>query len=106
MGRSGYTSLSISQKEYSKLRRAFDSTIDTDQTFTVWAMSVLESAIIRERKLKSLFPGLKFVGKTSNGVIIQDKKEIIEVKNNLTCKVDNGLCDHILFCCIHPEFMT
>ena len=58
MGRSGYTSLSIEEKKYAKLRRAFDSTVDTEKTFTVWAMDALD----REKAVNNNYPGIRFVG--------------------------------------------
>ena len=45
MGRSGHTSLCIEEEKYAKLRRAFDSIVDTDKTFTIWAMDALETAL-------------------------------------------------------------
>jgi len=63
--------------------------------------------VSREDKISSLFPGLKFVGNTSNGVVIQDKNEIIEIKitnSNFSCNKDKGICKHILFTCINPSF--
>ena len=108
MGKSGYTSLSLEEKRYAKLRRNFDTTIDTDKTFTIWATDVLEAAINREGKITTLFPGLKFIGHSSKGVIIQDHSEIVQITtgsgSKFTCDKDKGLCKHILFTALHPLF--
>ena len=108
MGVSGYTSLSIEEKRYARLRRSFDTIIDTEKTFTVWAIDVLDAAVNREGKINQLFPGLKYVGKTSKGIVIQDQQGIIEITTgkNFTCSVDKGLCKHILFTVMHPEFQA
>ena len=69
------------------MRRNYDIIIENDQTFTQWALDVLESAVYRAERINEMFPGMKFVGKTTNGVIIQDKQEIIQkvciIKENL-----------------------
>jgi len=107
VGRSGYTSLSIEEKAYARLRRNFDTKIDTDKTFTAWALDILETAISRENRLDDMFPTMKFVGKKSNGIIIQDRSEIIEIdvsKTQITCKTDKNLCRHVLFAALHPSF--
>lgn len=106
VGKSGYTSLSIEEKRYARLRRSFDTIVDTDKSFTVWAIDVLDSAVDREGKINQMFPGLKYIGKTSKGIVIQDHADIIEITvgKNFTCSVDKGLCNHILFTVMHPEF--
>ena len=107
MGRSGYTSLSIEEKKYAKLRRAFDSTVDTEKTFTVWAMDTLETALNREKAVNSDYPGIRFVGIKTGGCILEEKGKIIEInigKNALTCSQDKGICKHVLFAVMHPSF--
>ena len=106
MGKSGYTSLSLEEKRYAKLRRNFDTTISTDQTFTTWATDVLEAAINREARIEQLFPGLKFIGHSSKGVIIQDHSDIVQITTGkvFTCDKDKGICKHILFTALHPSF--
>ena len=108
MGLSGYTSLSLDQKRYTRLRKNWDSHINTDQTFTVWATNILERAIERERELNQKYADLHWVGSTQDGgCIIQEKGEVIRItygKNTLTCDHDKGMCKHILFAVLHPEF--
>lgn len=111
MGRSGYTGLSIEEKAYARLRRSFDTTIDTEKTFTVWAMDVMESAVIREKAITKLYPGLRYVGNKTGGCILEDSKskQIIEIsvgKNLLTCSQHKGICSHILFAVLHPSFQV
>jgi len=103
MGKSGYTSLSLNEKEYANLRRSWDKIVQTDQTFTTWATDVLFNGVARVEKLNKLFPGFEYVGKIKSGVIIKDKNDLIEVRG-LKCNKDKGLCDHVLFACIHPNF--
>ena len=107
MGRSGYTSLSIEEKKYAKLRRAFDNIVDTDKTFTVWAMETLEIALNREKILNNNYPGIRFVGIKTGGCILEEKGKIIEInvgKNALTCSQDKGICKHVLFAVMYPSF--
>ena len=109
MGRSGYTSLSIEEKAYARLRRNFDVTILTEKTFTQWALDVMESAVYREEKINKLYPSLRYVGNKTGGCIIEDSKskKIIEVsvgKNLLSCSQHKGICNHILFAVLHPSF--
>ena len=108
MGTSGYTSLSIEQNRYNKLRKDWDANIDSEYTFTVWAMDTMENAIKREMKLKKKFPGFKFVGTKTNGAVVEDNGEIIIVdseKDSLKCSKDKGLCKHIMFATMHPSFL-
>ena len=109
LGRSGYTSLSIEEKRYARLRRAFDRSVasNTKDTFTVWAMSTLEASVNRQEKINDLFPNMTYVGKTKNGIAVQEKGELIEVqvsKTKIKCNKDEGICNHVLFACLHPEF--
>lgn len=108
MGLSGYTSLSLDQTKYSKIRKNWDNHIRTEDTFTVWATNILERAIERQKELHLRYSDLHFVGNTQDGgCIIQEKGEIIRItysKNTLTCDHDNGMCRHVLFASMHPEF--
>lgn len=111
MGRSGYTSLSIEEKTYAKLRRSFDLIVDTDKTFTVWAMDIMKSALNREEKINKLYPGVRWIGNKTGGCILEEKGNIIEItvkgsvgKNVLACSQDKGVCKHILFAVCHPLF--
>ena len=108
MGVSGYTSLSLDQNRYARLRKNWDNHVFTDDSFTVWATNVLERSIERERELNNRYKGLLFVGTTNDGgCIIEDKGKIIRItytKNTLTCDHDKGMCRHILFAAMHPKF--
>lgn len=112
MGRSGYTSLSIEEKRYARIRRSFETTVTTEKTFTVWAMETLENAISKEAKLKKSFGNLHYVGNTSNGCIIEDKGDLVEInvsgsvgKYSLACSQDKNICNHVLFAVLHPNFL-
>ena len=107
MRRSDYTSLSVEEKKYAKLSHAFDSTVDTEKTFTVWAMDTLETALNREKAVNSDYPGIRFVGIKTGGCILEEKGKIIEInmgKNALACSQDKGICKHVLFAVMHPSF--
>ena len=107
VGISGYTSLSLKEKRYAKLRRNFDTKIDTDKTFTVWATEVMEAAVNREDYLNKTFPGIRFVGNKTGGCILEEKGKIIEVsvdKNSLSCSQDKDADKYILFALLHPSF--
>jgi len=118
MGKSGYTSLSIDEKKYATLRKNWDQLVgngdhsthfkdNVNDTFTTWAMRVLESAVKRELLVNSMFPNFKFIGQTENGCIIQDKKEIVQInktKNTITCSVHTEICDHCIFAALNSKF--
>ena len=108
VGRSGYTSLSLEEKRYAKLRRSFDTIVNTDKTFTVWVMETLDAALNRQLKLNKSFPGIKWIGNKTGGCILEEKGTIIEItydgKNSLTCSQDNSFCRHCLFAVLHPLF--
>lgn len=110
VGRSGYTSLSLEEKRYAKLRRSFDTIVNTDKTFTVWAMETLDAALARESKLNKSFGGIKWIGNKTGGCILEEKGNIIEItisdvgKNLLTCSQDKTFCRHQLFAVLHPLF--
>ena len=73
MGRSSYTPLSIEEKKYAKLRHAFDNIVDSDKTFTVWAMDTLETALNREKAVNSDYPEIRFIGIKTGGCILEEK---------------------------------
>lgn len=106
VGKSGYTSLSLEEKRYAKLRRNFEINVNTDNTFTVWATAVMEAAVNREGYLHKTFPGIRFVGNKTGGCILEEKGKIIEVtvtKNQISC--DQKDADkYILFALLHPNF--
>ena len=109
MGKSGYTSLSLDETRYSKLRKSWDNIVgkDTDDTFTVWATTVLEQSVERVSLIKSMFPNYVWVGKTDTGCVIKDKSTIIEgkwSKNKLVCSVDSGLCSHCVYAALNSKF--
>jgi len=113
MGLSGYTSLSINEKRYDKIRREFDRTIVNDLdsgSFTQWATEILETAVTRVGKLKSIFPNLSVVKISGNGLVIEDFKNNTVVKvtmsgKDITCS-DTGknFESYILYASLHPMF--
>ena len=109
MGISGYTSLSLEEKKYAKIRKEWDRVIkDTvDDTFTAWATTVLEQSIERTSLISSMFPTFTWVGKTDTGCVIKDKSVIVEVKwskNKLVCSIDKDLCNHCIFAALNSKF--
>ena len=109
MGKSGYTSLSIDEKRYAKMRRAFDTTVDTESTYTVWHCDVVESAIDRIKFLKNAFPDLSLVTVISNGIVIDDSKidDVIKVYTQgkkIMCSDSKNPQKYIQFALLHPEF--
>jgi hypothetical protein len=109
MGSSGYTSLSLEEKKYAKIRKEWDRVIkdSSDETFTTWATTVLEQSIERTSLLNVMFPNLTWVGKTDTGCVIKDKSVIVEVKWNktkLVCNIDKDLCNHCIFAALNTKF--
>lgn len=109
MGKSGYTSLSLDEKKYSRLRKNWDQVIGktSDDSFTVWATTVLEQAIDRTSLVESLFPNYTWIGKTDNGCVIKDKNTVVEVKwvkNKLVCSVDSEICSHCIYAALNSKF--
>ena len=113
MGISGYTSLSIAQDKYKKIRKDFDKIIrpDTDDTFTAWATSILESNITRMGYLKEIFPNLSVIKVIENGLVIDDLKndtivKVTMVNNKIKCSHTGKDADtYILYATMHPEFL-
>ena len=109
MGKSGYTSLSLEEKRYAQLREKWNKIIsnDTDDTFTMWATKILESAIDRTELLKSMYPKYIWIGKTESSIIIKDDEQIVEIKKmekTLTCSIHKELCDHCIYAALHAKF--
>jgi len=109
MGKSGYTSLSLDQKRYAKLRKDWDNSVGryVEDTFTAWATTVLEQSIERTSLLSSMFPTYTWVGKTDSGCVIKDRNVIVEVKwskSKLVCSVDKDLCNHCIFAALNSRF--
>ena len=109
MGISGYTSLSLDQKRYAKLRKDWDAVVgkNIDDTFTAWATTVLEQSIQRTTLIDSMFPNYTWVGKTDTGCVIKDKNVIVEVKwakTKLICNVHEELCGHCIFAALNAKF--
>jgi|TARA_B110000467_G_C18288375_1_gene463165 hypothetical protein len=115
MGKSGYTSLSLNEDRYAKLRKDWDHIVSghdgwgstREHSFTAWATTVLEQSIKRVSLIKSMYPNYTMVGQTDTGCVIKDKNVIVEVKwskTKLVCSVDNGACKHCEFASMHPQF--
>ena len=108
MGRSGYTSLSIEEKIYDKIRRRWDSYVfnKTDLTFTQWHTMIVLNNIDKIKFLKNNFPHLKFVKVIENGLVIEDtkKKKFVQVILNGKKLHSNIIGDeYLLFAALHPE---
>lgn len=110
MGKSGYTSLSLEENEYGKLRKKWDHVIskNTELTFTKSVTEIINSGIDRVALLEKKFPTYSWVGKTENGCVIKDKNKIVEVrwtpKGDLVCSVDEGYCKHCIYAALNPIF--
>ena len=112
MGLSGYTSLSINQNRYKKIRNRFDKIVagGTDVTFTMWATNIIESGVDRIDYLKKKFPDLSVIKVINNGLIIEDLKNDIVTKvvmadDIISCSHKGKEADsYILFVTLHPEF--
>lgn len=107
MPRAEYTNLSIPSKRYDKLRRTFDTTSNTEETFTSWAMSVLENSLDREKWLANNYPNITVVKVIDNGLILDDNKtnDVIKVTRlgkKIVSTIDNPI--YTLYASLHPEF--
>ncbi len=111
MGRSGYTSLSIEEKRYVKMRREFEKVIGTEnKTFTVWCADTIDSGIERVKFLEKAYPNYTVVKITDDSFFIDDSKKVDVIK----VTVQNGkiVCSdkskdtqrYISYASIHPEF--
>ena len=111
MGKSGYTSLSIDEKRYTRMRKNFDVAVqpETDSTYTSWHCDVVESAIDRVKFLHASFPNLSLVKVVSNGIVIDDSKtdDVIKVSvhgKKIVCSDSKNPEKYIQFALLHPEF--
>ncbi len=109
MGKSGYTSLSLDEKQYAKLRKRYDQVIakNTTSTFTKNVTELIEKGIERIALIESKFPNFTWVGATETGCVIKDKNTIIEVKwskNELVCSIDGAGCKHCMYAALNPRF--
>ena len=109
MGKSGYTSLSLDENRYAKLRKDWDKVIGktSEDTFTAWATTILEQSIERTSLINSIYPGYTWVGKTDTGCVIKDKNVIVEVKwskNKLVCSIHEEICNHCIFAALNAKF--
>ena len=111
MGRSGYTSLSIEEKRYAKMRRKFEKVIGTEsKTFTVWCADIIDSGIERVNFLEKAYPNYTVVKITGNGFFIDDSKKVDVIK--VTVQNKKVICsdkskdsqNYILYASMHPEF--
>jgi len=112
MGISGFTSLSIDQVKYKKIRNTFDKIVksDTEKSFTQWATKVIEINLARSKYLKQIFPDLAVIKVIENGLVIEDLKNnnIVKVTmndNKMTCSHKGKEAEmYILYTTLHPEF--
>ena len=110
MGKSGYTSLSIEEKRYDKLRRNFETTIDTDLTFTKWTMGVLEGNIARMDFLNKTYPDYSVIKPLEHGIVINDSKtdrivKVTMIKGKITCSDNSKNSEnYIRYALLHPQF--
>ena len=112
MGLSGYTSMSIKDTRYKKIRKDYDKIIgpDTKDTFTTWGTRALELNLARIDYLKKTFPDLAIIKVTENGVVIEDSKNDTVAK--ITLKNGKPVCSHkgkeaesyLLYATLHPNF--
>jgi hypothetical protein len=104
-----YGSFSIKKERYAKIRREFETSVDTDDSFTEWYTKMIEAGLARARFLKKNFPDLKIVKAIPNGVIIDDSKrnDVVKVFANhgkISCSSENNKEQYIIFACLSPEF--
>jgi len=113
MGITGYTSLSLREKDYKRIRKEFDKTVVDDldhNSFTQWATNILENAVNRTGKLKLKFPHLSVIKVFTNGLVIEDSKNNAVVKVTMSGKdiicSDSGknFESYLLYASLHPMF--
>ena len=112
MGKSGYTSVTIHEKKYKKIRSSFDKHIkkDIEKTFTGWVTDLMENSLDRTMKLKTMFPHLSVIKILTHGLVIEDSKNNIVVKvvmngKNITCSDSSKQSEnYILYATLHPHF--
>ncbi len=107
MPRGGFTNLSIEASRYDSIRKLYDKSVDTDLSFSNWAMTMIENSVNRMAYLKEKYPDLRIVDVTETGVIVENIKteELSKVNitnGKVTCKSSNA--EKIIdFVKIHPE---
>ena len=109
MGKSGYTSLSLDEKQYAKIRKRYDQVIakNTTATFTKNVTELIEKGIERTALIENKFSTFTWVGSTDSGCVIKDKNTIVEVKwskNDLVCSIDGTGCKHCIYAALNPKF--
>ena len=109
MGRSGYTSLSLEEKLYAKIRKKFDRHYDGDEKFTPYVSGLIEASLDRLAYLNYNFPTLSVVKVLDNGLLIEDsrrKDDIIKVTiqgKKIVCSDDKDP-RYTIYATLHPEF--
>ena len=112
MGISGYTSLSIHQERFKKIRKGYEKVIkpETNDTLTSWATRILELNLSRMDYLKKTFPNLSIIKATKNELIVEDSEKdivtkIIMSEGKITCSHKGNESDsYILYVTLHPQF--
>ncbi len=110
MGRSGYTSLSLEEKQYTRIRKKFDRHYDGDQKFTPYVTGLIEDALDRLAYLNDNFPTITVVKVIENGLLIEDsrrKDDVIKVAlqgKKIVCSDDKDPQRYITYATLHPEF--
>ena len=109
MGKSGYTSLSIEEKRYARMRRDFDNIVETEKTYTQWHCDVTEAALDRLKFLGQKYPDLSLVKIIPNGIVIDDSKnddvvKVIMKDKKIVCSEKKDPERYIQFALLHPEF--
>ena len=108
-----YANLSIEKKRYDHARKGYDASVapvyGKDMTFSNWAMSCIETGVLREQLLTDMFPKMHFVGRRKDGgIVIQDGDDLYDItvtKKSITCSAHKGYCEHVIFATLHPLFI-
>ena len=111
MGKSGYTSLSIQDERYARMRRTFNTVVKTESTYTKWHCDVVESALGRLKFLKSTFPNLSMIKIIPHGIVIDDSEtgDVVKVTvngKNIVCSEEKNSEKYIQYALMHPELNT
>lgn len=111
MAREGWTSLSIKNDRYAKMRREFEKYIGTEKkTFTVWASDGIDLMIERVKFLEKTYPNYTIVKITDDSFFIDDSKkvDVIKVtsqKRKIVCSDKSKDAEnYIMYAALHPEF--
>lgn len=103
------------EDQYLRVKKGFETVVEpnVDIKWINWLGDSLESAVEREDVIRTMFKNYHFVGKKSDGmgIVVQDKTinklvEITRAKTGFNCNVDKGNCNHILYACMHPLFLS